>query len=327
MAAVGSLWPSFASGQSTGAIKVGGIYTVPVTQQWIERIHVAALEYVVRGEINYVFAENVEAADYDQILRRFAESEIDLIIGDAFSHEEDARLIARDFPNKAFLMGSSFQPDSRFPNFSVFDSYIQDASYLTGIIGGSLTQRAKIGIVGRYDFPASNRLINAFIDGVHDFRPDIQISVEFIESWHDPGKAGELAFAQITNGADVIYSDAVGTAEAAHKSGTPVIGSFYSREISETEGITTSAQWHFNPTLQNALNRLRDGTFGAADFGVYSYMRHSGCSIAPISAYNERISESARELTAARELDMRNFRFTAKVNSSRPFSGIFTTQE
>ena len=40
-------------------IKTAGIYTVPVEQQWVSRIHKAALAAQDRGDIAYSFSENV----------------------------------------------------------------------------------------------------------------------------------------------------------------------------------------------------------------------------------------------------------------------------
>ena len=323
-------FPHIASGAGApriGLTRVGGIFTVPVTQQWVERMHSAALNAVVRGEIEYVYADNVQAEDYDRILRQLSDSGVELVLGDAFAHEEDARLIARDYPGTQYVMGSAFQTDARFQNFSVFDSYIQDASYLSGIIGGSLTKTGKIGLIGRHNYPAANRLMNAFIDGAREYRPQLEITVDFNESWHMPKKTAELTYAQIASGVDVIYGDAIGVAEAANDSQVPVIGSFDSREMARSKSVVTSARWHFEPTLQQALNRMRSLGIGASDLGIYSYMRHSGCSLAPVTNYLEMIPEEAIERAAQRELEMRLLRFTANLNSARPFSGLFPALE
>ena len=40
-------------------IKVAGIFTLPVEQQWISRIHIALSAAEKRGEIEYVYSENV----------------------------------------------------------------------------------------------------------------------------------------------------------------------------------------------------------------------------------------------------------------------------
>ena len=53
--------PSFAQ---TRKIKVAAIYTVPVEQQWVSRIHLALNAAVARGEAEYVWSENVSNSDY-----------------------------------------------------------------------------------------------------------------------------------------------------------------------------------------------------------------------------------------------------------------------
>jgi basic membrane protein A and related proteins len=73
-------------------------------------------------------------------MREYAESGHGLIVGEVFGVEQAAREVAADYPDTAFLMGSSFKDDPALANFAVFDNYIQDASYLSGIIAGSMTE-------------------------------------------------------------------------------------------------------------------------------------------------------------------------------------------
>src|SRR5690606_21233311 len=79
--------------------KVAAIYTVPVEQQWVSRIHKAASTAKERGEIEYVFAEDIANADYDRVMRQFCEAGHRLILGEAFGVEQAARTVARDYPN------------------------------------------------------------------------------------------------------------------------------------------------------------------------------------------------------------------------------------
>ena len=66
-------------------IKVAAIYTVPVEQQWVSRIDKALKAAVARGEIEYVFSENVTNADYERVMRGYAEGGNTLIVGEAFA--------------------------------------------------------------------------------------------------------------------------------------------------------------------------------------------------------------------------------------------------
>ena len=101
------------------ALKVAGIYTVPVEQQWAGRIHQAAEAAKAAGAVDYVFTENVANTDYPRVMREYAESGVKLIVGEIFGAEAEAREVAAEYPDVAFLLGSSFPPDAAAnPNLS-----------------------------------------------------------------------------------------------------------------------------------------------------------------------------------------------------------------
>src|SRR5215212_7991185 len=153
--------PGLALAQQT--MKVAAIYTVPVEQQWVSRIHKALSAAKSNGAIEYAFSENVTNADYERVMRQYAEQGNTLIVGEAFAVESAARKVAKDYPKVSFLLGSSGKPQE--PNFSVFDNFIQEPAYLTGMIAGAMTKSNAIGMVGGYPIPEVNRLMKAFMDG------------------------------------------------------------------------------------------------------------------------------------------------------------------
>ena len=59
--------------QVSGKVKVAAIYTVPVEQQWVSRIHKALNAAKARGEIEYSFSENVANTDYERVMREYSE--------------------------------------------------------------------------------------------------------------------------------------------------------------------------------------------------------------------------------------------------------------
>ena len=93
-------------------LKVAAIYTVPVEQQWVSRIHKALNAAQARGEVEYVFSENVSNADYERVMRQYAEAGNALVVGESFAVEAAARRVAKDYPETAFLMGSSGKPQA-----------------------------------------------------------------------------------------------------------------------------------------------------------------------------------------------------------------------
>lgn len=301
-------------------IKTAGIYTVPVEQQWVSRIHQAALAAQDRGDIEYTYTENTANTDYPRVMREYAESGAKLIIGEIFGAEAEAREVVADYPDVAFLLGSSFKEDPALPNLAVFDNYIQDASYLSGIIAGSMTSSNNIGMVGGFPIPEVNRLMHAFMAGAREMNPDITFQVSFIGSWFDPPKAKETAFAMIENGADILYAERFGVSDAAKEKGLLAIGNVIDTQPDYPDTVVASAIWHFEPTLDAAIAAVQAGEFTAADYGRYSFMDMGGSSLAPYGTFEGKIPQDAIDLVDKRAGEIKSGAFTVEINDEEPKS-------
>jgi basic membrane lipoprotein Med (substrate-binding protein (PBP1-ABC) superfamily) len=302
-------------------LKVAGIYTVPVEQQWVSRIHIAAEAAKAAGEIEYTFTENVANTDYPRVMREYADQGTQLIVGEIFGVEQEAREVAAEYPNVAFLMGSSFMPDEAAnPNLAVFDNYIQDASYLTGIIAGSMTKSGNVGMVGGFPIPEVNRLMHAFMAGVKETRPDATFQVSFIGSWFDPPKAKETAFAMIEAGADMMYAERFGVSDAAKERGVLAIGNVIDTQPDYPETVIVSALWHFEPTMNAAIAAVKGGTFKAENYGVYSYMKNGGSSVSPLGTFEGKVPAEAVALMEERKAAILDGSFTVEINDAEPTS-------
>ena len=297
-------------------IKVAAIYTLPVEQQWISRIHKALNAAAERGDIEYVYSENVSNTDYERVMREYSEAGQNLVVGEVFGVERAARAVAKDYPKTAYLMGSSFGPSGE--NFSVFDNWIHEPSYLTGIVAGSLSKSGVIGMVGGYPIPEVNRLMNAFMDGVREARPDSKFLVSFIGSWYDPPKAKEAAFAMMDSGADIMYAERYGVSDAAKERGVMAIGNVIDTQNEYPGTVVASALWHMEPTIDRAIELVKSGTFEAADYGSYSFMTHGGASLAPFDS--KLVDDKILATVRAREQEILDGLFRVNVNDSEPKS-------
>jgi len=301
-------------------IKMAGIYTVPVEQQWVSRIHIAAEAAKAAGRVDYTFSENVSNTDYPRVMREYCESGVKLIVGEIFGVEAEAREVCAEYPDVAFLMGSSFKQDAAIPNLAVFDNYIQDASYLTGVIAGAMTKSGNIGMVGGFPIPEVNRLMHAFMAGVRETRPDATFQVSFIGSWFDPPKAKETAFAMIDAGADIMYAERFGVSDAAKERGILAIGNVIDTQPDYPDTVVTSALWHFEPTLTAALDAIAAEAFTADDYGLWSFMVKGGCSMAPLGTFEDKVPAEVVALATQRDGEIRAGTFTVTINDDEPKS-------
>ena len=299
-------------------LKVAAVYTVPFEQQWVSRIHTALKAAEARGEIEYKATENVANADYERVMREYATAGNQLIVGEAFAVESAARKVAKDFPKTAFLMGSSGKPQA--PNFSVFDNYIQEPAYLTGMIAGGMTKTGKIGLVGGFPIPEVNRLMHAFMAGAKEVNPKVEFTVTFINSWFDPPKAKEATFAMIDKGADVLYAERFGVSDAAKEKGKLAIGNVINTQPQYPDTVVASALWDMSPTIALALKNVKAGSFKAEDYGPYSMMKHKGSSLSPLGTFEAKVPAEIKAKVKAREADILAGKFTVKVDDSQPKS-------
>ena len=316
VAAAASLSTGLAMAQAKP--KVAGIYTVPFEQQWAGRLHTALKAAEARGDIEYKASENVSNADYERVMREYATAGSVLIVGEAFAVEAAARKVAKDFPKVSFLMGSSGKPQA--PNFSVFDNYIQEPAYLSGMIAGGVTKSNKIGMVGGFPIPEVNRLMNAFMAGAKEVNPKVEFSVSFINSWFDPPKAKEAAFAMIDKGADVMYAERFGVSDAAKEKGKLAIGNVINTQDKYPDTVVASALWHMEPSIDRAVKLVKDGKFTAEDYGPYSMMKHKGSSLAPLGTFEKKVPAEIVAKVKAKEAAIRDGKFTVKVDDNQPKS-------
>ncbi len=299
-------------------LKVAGIYTVPFEQQWAGRIHLALKAAEARGEIEYKASENVANADYERVMREYATGGSQLIVGEAFAVEAAARKVAKDFPKTNFLMGSSGKPQA--PNFSVFDNYIQEPAYLTGMIAGGVTKTNKIGMVGGFPIPEVNRLMHAFMAGAKEVNPKVEFTVSFINSWFDPPKAKEAAFAMIDKGADVLYAERFGVSDAAKEKGKLAIGNVINTQDKYPDTVVASALWKMEPTIDRAIKMARDGKFAPEEYGQYSMMKYKGSELAPLGTFEKKVPADVVAKVRAKEKAIAEGKFTVKVDDSQPKS-------
>jgi basic membrane lipoprotein Med (substrate-binding protein (PBP1-ABC) superfamily) len=254
-------------------------------------------------------------------MREYCEQGVQLIVGEIFGAEQEAREVCAEYPGVAFLLGSSFLPDEAAnPNLAVFDNYIQDASYLSGIIAGAMTKSGSIGMVGGFPIPEVNRLMNAFMAGVRETRPDAKFQVAFIGSWFDPPKAKETAFAMIEAGADMLYAERFGVSDAAKEKGVLAIGNVIDTQADYPDTVVASALWHFEPTLNAAIEAVNGGAFKAANYGEYSFMKAGGSSLAPLGTFEGKVPAEVMAMVAAKEAAIKDGSFAVAIDDNEPKS-------
>ncbi len=284
--------PLFAGGgqeeMDDDTFRVAGIFQTAIEEPWDGVIHQACLRAVDELGIEYEFTEQIAAADFEKVVREYAERGFDLIVGDAFlAGEEPSRRVAKDYPEVAFAFGSEFGPAE--PNYSVFDNWIHEPSYLSGIIAGHLTESNVLGVVAAIPINEVNRLVNAFKAGALSVNPDVQTKIAYIGGWFDPPKAKEAAQAQIEAGADLIFAERFGVFEAAKEKGVLAFGNMSDQNELAPDVVITGPVWDMYPTIEYLVTTVRAGLIPSQDLKDWSMMAKGGASLAPFHGFEDTL--------------------------------------
>lgn len=299
-------------------MKVASIFSTPIEEPWVNQIHVALLKAKDEMGIDYKWAESVPSADYARVLREFARDGYQLITGDAFAAEDVTRRVAKEFPKVAFVFGSGQGPAD--PNFSVYDNWIHEPAYLSGMIAGKMTKSNVIGSVAAMDIPEVDRLVNAFCQGAKEANPAVKCKVTFIGSFFDPPKAKEAALAQIAAGVDAIYAERFGVVEAAAEKGIIAFSNMSDQSELAPDTVVTGPVWDMWPTIQAAIKQVQAGVYTAQDYGTFSTMAKGGASLAPFHAWEQKLPADVIKAVMEKQQAILDGDFRVSVNEATPVS-------
>ncbi len=295
------------------ATRVAGVHASPVENAWNSRIHLAMQEAAEAGKIAYEFSESVSATDYPRAMREYAEAGVELVWGESYAVEREAREVAADYPETAFLMGSSGGPEG--DNFGVFGTRNHEAAYLAGMLAGTMSDSGVFGSVGGYPIPEVNLLINAFRMGVMEVNPDASFLNGFIGAWFDPARAKEAAIAQIDAGADILFGERIGTADAAQERGVKAIGSLIDYPPRYPETVFANAIWNYGPTIDAIVSDISDGNPVGRDYTEYSFMKHGGNDLIYVA---EMVPADAIPAMEERRAAIQSGAFDVPINAEEP---------
>lgn len=313
---------SLAFGIGVGAqdtpLKVFGAYATPIEEPWDGVIHAALQGAADEGLIEYEYQDEIGySGDMEIILREVATDDAPAIIfGDAFGNEEAVRRVARDFPEIAFVFGSGLGPAQ--PNLSVFDNWIHEPAYLSGLLAGSLTTSGTIGVVGGYPVPEVNRIVNAFVQGVAEVNPEATVLVTFLNSWFDPAAAQEAALAQVDAGADVLFAERFGVIDVAAENGLLAFGNMSDQNSLAPETVVTGPVWDMTATVDFVINQVAAGSYTGLDLKDFSMMAYGGASLAPLYEFEESLDPELIALVRDKEQQIIDGLFRVNIDEDIP---------
>ncbi|MBL1406211.1 MAG: BMP family ABC transporter substrate-binding protein [Rhizobiales bacterium] len=156
--------------------------------------------------------EVTDDAQREQAMRRFARDGYNPVVVIGFSQAAALEKVAAEFPDTKFAIVDMVvdKPNVRSVVFKE-----QEGSYLVGVMAAQASKSGTVGFIGGMDIPLIRKFACGYVGGVKSIKADAKILQNMTgttgAAWNDPTKGGELARAQMDQGAEVIYHAAGGT--------------------------------------------------------------------------------------------------------------------
>ncbi|MFN8832102.1 MAG: BMP family protein [Labrys sp. (in: a-proteobacteria)] len=220
------------------------------------------------------------ASQREQALRRFARDGNNPVIVLGFANAEALDKVAAEFPQTSFAIVDMVVDK---PNVASFVFKEHEGSFLVGLMAGMASKSGTVGFVGGMDIPLIRKFACGYAQGVKAANPNAKIIQNMTgttpAAWNDPARGGELAKAQMAQGADVIYAAAGGTGigvlQAAADGGALGVGVDSNQNGLHPGKILTSMLKRVDEAVYQAMLTGSKGTFkpgvsvlGLAEGGV-----------------------------------------------------------
>ena len=144
-------------------------------------------------------------AEFEEQFRQYGAQNYDLVFGHGFEFQDAAMRVAPEYPRTIFVVTSG---SSVGPNVAGIEFGFADASYLAGLLAGSMTKSNVIGVIGGSELPPVKESFAAFTRGAKAVNPKTTVLTSYLGNWDDVSAGREQALAQIGRGADVIFQNA-----------------------------------------------------------------------------------------------------------------------
>ena len=230
-------------------------------------------------EVNYL--ESKTDADYQTNINTFVDEGYDLIICVGYMLADATREAAEANPDQLFAIIDDASID--LPNVACLMFAQEQASYLVGLVAGSVTESKTVGYVQGMVSDSMNLFGIGYITGVLEACPDATVLQYNANAFGDIAGGSTAAKDMITKGADVIYHAAGGTGigviSACDEEGIWAIGVDTDQAPLAPDHVLTSAMKRVDVAAQDISKAVAEGNFTA---GIHMYdLSNGGVDLAP----------------------------------------------
>jgi len=256
-------------------------------------------------------------AEFEEQFRQYGAQGYDLVIGHGFEFQDAAKRVGPDFPRTVYVTtsGTTFGGNVAGIAFA-----FADASYLAGLLAGSMTLTDTIGVIGGTELPPVKESFEAFARGARKARPTITILTSYIGNWDDVSAGKEQALAQMERGADIIFQNAdaagLGVFQAARESKRAlVIGSNANQNAVAPDVTIGSVVIDLPHAFLTVAREVKEGRFKARVIELGT--KDDVVTFVLNPAMKSRVPPAALQLVDSLGAAMHAGRFTSSATATR----------
>lgn len=227
-------------------------------------------EGVTRLEAEGVSVKRVECKNENhtqQIYSAADVADVVVLVGWEFY---DVEVVAPEYPDVKFIWidNATSAPVANVLNITYAQN---EGSFLAGYVAAKMSQSGIIGAVGGEDSGTINDFIVGYQQGAQYANPDVQVKVQYSNTYDDPAVGKECALALNEKGADVIFHIASkcgdGVFEAAKEAGFYAIGVDNDQKYIDPDVIICSMCKQVGASIYDAVKQYQEkgedcGLFG-----------------------------------------------------------------
>ncbi len=171
--------------------------------------------------------------------------------------------MARQYPRTIFVITSGERVRG---NVVPLIFRIHEATYLCGLIAGTLTQTGKIGFIGGMELPPIKLGYEGWLQGARAARPGVQSRIVYLNTFDDAAAGKEAALAMIRLGVDQLHHNAdaaaLGIFAAARENpGVAVYGANQDQAPLAPDNVVASAAIDLPLAMRLLVAQVQAGTF------------------------------------------------------------------
>jgi basic membrane lipoprotein Med (substrate-binding protein (PBP1-ABC) superfamily) len=255
------------------------------------------------GRIDVAIKEKMaDPAAAEPVIREYATTGYDLVIGHGALVAEPMLKVSKDFPKVKFLITGG--PDALQKVSANVEAWTYDFAqqgFLLGWIAGKIKDVQTVGLVGGLQIPPIQAIHAGFKSGLKDAAPSRTWKEAYTGNFDDAQKALEAATGLIDQGAQIVFTsgDGIGNGVASaadrHQPKALTLGVTGDAGGLAKKVNITNVELDMLPTYQLVVERAAAGTFG--NKGYTSTLANKGLVPTPISkgASDPRIPPDLQE--------------------------------